>query len=76
MEKSGNRLMVPLRDLDHILEGVTGKDFISSFAADDDLEIARRALRQLIKSDDQASPTGRSMCQTTFGSKSKSCGAH
>ena len=45
--------MVPLSYLDDILEGVTGKDFISSLATNDDFEIARRPLRQLIESHDQ-----------------------
>ena len=72
VQKSGNRLVIPLSYLDDILKGVTGKDLISSLATNDDLEIARRALRELIESHDQRVSTGRSMCQTTFGSRSKS----
>ena len=50
--------MVALGYLDDILKGVTGEDFISSFAADDHLEIARRALGQLVKGHDQGVADG------------------
>ena len=53
MQKSRNQLVVPFGELDDILKGIAGEDLVSSLAADDHFEIARRALRELVKGNDE-----------------------
>ena len=45
--------MVPFGELDDILKRIPGKDLIRSLAADNHLEVARRAFRKLVKSHDE-----------------------
>ena len=63
--------MVPFGELDDILKGVAGEDLVSTLAADDYFEIARRALRELVKGNDECISDRPVHVPNDFGKKVK-----